>query len=228
MSGANRTILAWTSVAVRAVTPMATRRAGRGQSATVGRSRLIAGLALFALAAITAIISYLHALAIVRPVGNIGAVAYLPFVADLMIPSAPMALLEAARNGRSQASPGHRVARVQHWRHPGYDVAAGLHHGTAGAQVAALPPVALALSLETLIALGRRSRARDVPPGDSHAGRPLVDTFSGLRCSRKRVSFETSDLAERSVCGTPVLAREARIVERWPPMADQNVLSLPL
>jgi hypothetical protein len=86
MSGANRTILAWTSVAVRAVTPMATRRAGRGQSATVGRSRLIAGLALFALAAITAIISYLHALAIVRPVGNISAVAYLPFVADLMIP----------------------------------------------------------------------------------------------------------------------------------------------
>ena len=75
------------------------RRAGRGQAAADGRIWLIAGLALFALAAITAIVSYLHALAVVRSVGNTGAVAYLiPFVADLMIVSASMVLLEAARN----------------------------------------------------------------------------------------------------------------------------------
>lgn len=72
-------------------------------SAADGRIRLVAGLALFALAAITAIVSYLHALAVVRSVGNTGAVAYLiPFVADLMIVSASMALLEAARNSASK------------------------------------------------------------------------------------------------------------------------------
>ena len=76
----------------------ATDRAAR-TSAADSRIRLVAGLALFALAAITAIVSYLHALAVVRAVGNTGAVAYLiPFVADLMIVSASMALLEAARN----------------------------------------------------------------------------------------------------------------------------------
>jgi hypothetical protein len=80
-----------------------TRRAGRGQGAAGGRIRLIAGLALFALAAIRAIVSYLQALAVVRSVGNTGAVAYLiPFVADLMILSASMALLEAARNGAAK------------------------------------------------------------------------------------------------------------------------------
>lgn len=72
-------------------------------SAADGRIRLIAGLALFALAGITAIVSYLHALAVVRAVGNVGAVAYLvPFVADLMIVSASMALLEAARNSAAK------------------------------------------------------------------------------------------------------------------------------
>lgn len=43
------------------------------------------------------------------------------------------------------------------------NVAAGWHHGSASALVAALPPVALVLSLETLIALVRRSRERGAP-----------------------------------------------------------------
>jgi len=51
---------------------MVTCLAGQGQVAADGRLRLIAGLALFALAAITAIVSYLHALAVVRSVGNTG------------------------------------------------------------------------------------------------------------------------------------------------------------
>lgn len=81
-----------------------------GISAADGRLRLVAGLALFALAAITAIVSSLHALAVVRAVGNTGAVAYLiPLVALLMIVSASMALLEAAPQQRGQASPGTEI-----------------------------------------------------------------------------------------------------------------------
>ncbi len=82
---------------------MVTGATGRGQVAADGRIRLVAGLALFALAAITAIVSYLHALAVVRSVGNTGPVAYLiPCVADLMIVSASMVLLEAARNSAAK------------------------------------------------------------------------------------------------------------------------------
>jgi hypothetical protein len=108
-----------------------------------GRIRLIAGLALFALAAITAIVSYLHAVAVVRAVGNTGAVAYLiPFVADLMIVSASMALLEAARN--SAAKPALAIVSLVFGIGAtlAMNVAAGWHFGSAGVLVAALPPVA--------------------------------------------------------------------------------------
>ena len=44
------------------------------------------------------------------------------------------------------------------------NVVAGLAHGTGGALVASLPPVALVLSLETLMGLVRRARA-GVEPG---------------------------------------------------------------
>jgi hypothetical protein len=147
------------------------RRAGRGQAAADGRIWLIAGLALFALAAITAIVSYLHALAVVRSVGNTGAVAYLiPFVADLMIVSASMVLLEAARN--SAIKPALAIVSLVFGIGAtlAMNVAAGWHHGSAGALVAALPPVALVLSLETLLGLVRRSREFEVPRDDGRAG----------------------------------------------------------
>ena len=140
-------------------------------TAADGRLRLIAGLALFALAAITAVVSYLHALAVVRSVGNAGALAYLiPFVADLMIISASVALLEAARNsaGKPALAIVSLVFRIGATL--AMNVAAGWHHGSAGALVAALPPVALVLSLETLMGLVRRSRERSVPPDPGQAG----------------------------------------------------------
>lgn len=147
--------------------------AGRAAQASApdGRIRLIAGLALFALAAITAIVSYLHALAVVRAVGNTGAMAYLvPFVADLMIVSASMALLDAARN--STAKPALAIVSLVFGIGAtlAMNVAAGWHHGSAGALVAALPPVALVLSLETLIGLVRRSRERSGSPDHGQAG----------------------------------------------------------
>jgi uncharacterized protein DUF2637 len=97
-------------------------------------------------------------------------VAYLiPFVADLMIVSASMALLEAARN--SAAKPALAIVSLVFGIGTtlAMNVAAGWHHGGAGALVAALPPVALVLSLETLIGLVRRSREHGVSPDHGHA-----------------------------------------------------------
>jgi hypothetical protein len=150
----------------------ATGRAARAPAAD-GRIRLVAGLALFALAAITAIVSYLHALAVVQSVGNTGAMAYLiPFVADLMIVSASMALLEAARN--SAAKPALAIVSLVFGIGAtlAMNVAAGWHHGSTGALVAALPPVALVLSLETLIGLVRRSHERGVSTSDCQTEPP--------------------------------------------------------
>lgn len=93
--------------------------------------------------------------------------AYLiPCVADLMIVSASMALLEAARN--SAAKPALAIVSLVFGIGAtlAMNVAAGWHHGSAGALVAALPPVALVLSLETLMGLVRRSCERSAGTAD--------------------------------------------------------------
>ena len=97
--------------------------------------------------------------------------AYLiPFVADLMIVSASMVLLEAARN--SAIKPALAIVSLVFGIGAtlAINVAAGWHHGSAGALVAALPPVALVLILETLMGLVRRSRELEVSRGDGRAG----------------------------------------------------------
>jgi len=90
-----------------------------------------------------------------RSVGNTGLVAYLiPCVADVMIVSASMTLLEAARN--SAAKPALAVVSLVFGIGAtlAVNVAAGWHHGSAGALVAALPAAALVLSLENANGIG--------------------------------------------------------------------------
>jgi hypothetical protein len=128
-------------------------------NAADGMIRLLAGLSLAALALITGIVSYLHALAVVHTTGSTGLVAYLiPFVADLMILTASLALLDAIRNRARKP----RLAMVSLAVGIGATVAmnivAGLAHGLGGALVASLPPVAFVLSLETLMGIVRLAR----------------------------------------------------------------------
>lgn len=125
-----------------------------------GFIRLLAGLSLAALALITGIVSYLHALSVVHATGSAGTVAWLiPFVADFMIVTASLALLEAARN-RVRKPPLAMVSlAVGIGSTVAMNVVAGLAHGAGGALVATLPPVALVLSLETLMGIVRRARA---------------------------------------------------------------------
>jgi hypothetical protein len=128
-------------------------------NAADGLIRLLAGLSLAALALITGIVSYLHALAVVHATGSVGLVAYLiPFVADLMILTASLALLDAIRYRARKP----RLAMVSLAVGIGATVAmnivAGLAHGPGGALVASLPPVAFVLSLETLMGIVRLAR----------------------------------------------------------------------
>lgn len=131
------------------------------------RTRVLGGLTLGALAAITAVISYRHGLEVVRATGTEGFVAYLvPLVADLMIFASSLALLDAAQ--RNQPRPVLAVCSLAFGivATVAMNVASGWHHGYGGALVSALAPVALVLSYETLMGMVRRGRqvAAEEPP----------------------------------------------------------------
>ena len=127
-----------------------------------GLIRIAAGLSLAALAVITGVVSYLHALSVVHLTGSTGAVAYLiPFVADFMILTASLALLDAIRH-RARKPPLAMVSlAVGIGSTVAFNVVAGLEHGAGGALVASLPPVAFVLSLETLMGIVRLARGAD-------------------------------------------------------------------
>lgn len=112
------------------------------------------------LAGITAVVSYLHALWVVRAVGNTGLIAYLiPFVPDLMIVTSSLTLIDTIGDGvRGKA----RLAR-DGWSYASLgigaivtvvtNVAAGLKWVPpyGGAVVAGLIPVAFMLTFETVL-----------------------------------------------------------------------------
>ena len=172
---------------------------------TDGSIRFLAGLSLAALAAITGIVSYLHALTVVHLTGSAGLVAYLiPFVADLMIVTASLAILDAIRHH----APKPPLAMVSLVTGIGstlaMNIVAGLHTSAGGALVAALPPVAFVLSLETLMGIVRLARAGD---GASHL------TATSGRCPHQ-VAMSAEDaivaayLHARDCLGEPVSQRQ--------------------
>ena len=119
--------------------------ARRVAPAWIARAWRLAGLA-----CITGVISYLHALTVAEWTGSRGLVAHLiPLVADLMIVTASMALLGA---GRGKPALPRSALTVGIGATVAMNVAAGSREGAGGALVAALAPVALVLSLETLMA----------------------------------------------------------------------------
>jgi hypothetical protein len=116
-------------------------------------------VALAGVSCIAAVVSYLHALEVVRSVGALAPVAYLiPFLADLVILGASASLLDASR--RELRLP--RLTVLSLCAGIGVtlamNVAAGLGHGTAGALVAGWPAVAFILALESLAGMVRRGR----------------------------------------------------------------------
>ena len=134
-----------------------------------GTSRASRGVAYAALAAVSliaAVVSYLHALAVVQAVGARPPVAYLvPFLADLVILGASAALLDAARRGQRPPALAAGSLTVGVGVTLAMNVAAGWQHGTAGALVAGWPAVAFILALESFAGMVRRGRGTLSPPG---------------------------------------------------------------
>src|ERR1700733_14473006 len=118
--------------------------------------RATTALAVFAVAAIAAIISYQHAYELVLAHGESGITArLLPCTVDGLILAASMVILDASRRGQhvpplAAWSLGCAIAATV-----SANVAHGLNHGPIGALVSAWPALALVGSFELLMLLVR-------------------------------------------------------------------------
>lgn len=125
--------------------------------------RITTALAVVAVAAVAAVISYRHAYELVHSHGESGPTARLvPFTVDGLIWAASMVILDASR--RKQPAPPLAkwslavgiVATV------GANVAHGTSHGAIGAVVSAWPALALVGSFELLMTLTRSAARGDL------------------------------------------------------------------
>ena len=118
--------------------------------------RITTALAVVAVAAVAAVISYQHAYELVRTHGESGVTArLLPFTVDGLIWAASMVILDSSRRHQ-------RVPPLAAWSLGiaiiatiGANLAHGLGHGPIGAVVSAWPALALVGSYELLMMLVR-------------------------------------------------------------------------
>jgi hypothetical protein len=121
--------------------------------------RTTTALAVLAVAAIAAFISYQHAYELVLAHGETGVTArLLPFTVDGLLLAASMVILDASRRGQpvpplAVGSLGCAIAATV-----GANVAHGLSHGPIGALVSAWPALAVVGSFELLMLLIRHSQ----------------------------------------------------------------------
>ncbi len=127
--------------------------------------RIRTALAVVAVAGVAAIISYEHAIKLVRSHGESGVTArLLPSTVDGLIWAASMVVLDVSRRNQP-------VPRLAAWSlgagivaTVGANVAHGIGHGPVGAVVSAWPALALVGSFEllmTLVRAGRGTRGED-------------------------------------------------------------------
>jgi hypothetical protein len=147
-----------------------------------GNSTLVsAAVLLGVLTAITGAVSWEHAHGIVLATGSTGLVSDLvPFVPDLMIATGSLALLDAAPDGGRPVTAWASVV-TGIGATLAMNILSGLHGGPGGAMVAALPPVAFILSLETLLGIVRRRRAAG--PAAEAAGEVPAGHEAALRAA---------------------------------------------
>ncbi|CNG14016.1 Protein of uncharacterised function (DUF2637) [Mycobacterium tuberculosis] len=125
--------------------------------------RVTTALAVVAVAAVAALISYAHMLDLVRTHGETGVTARLaPFTVDGLIWAASMVILDASRRDRPIPALAAWSLAAGICATVGANVAHGAAHGPIGALVSAWPALALVGSFELLMTLTRRQVPRPV------------------------------------------------------------------
>jgi len=162
-------------------------------------------------AAVAGVVSYDHALAVVRANGESGAVALLyPATIDGLVYSASMAMLDAARRGVSAPRLARWLLALGIGATLAANVAAGLRFGPVGALVAAWPALAVVGSYELLMLVIRTpavsASAAAVPePADSVPGAAAngaavpPDAVSAARVALERSIATGQSLSQREL-----------------------------
>lgn len=183
-------------------------------------TRWVARLSLAAVAAIAAVASYLHALVVVQSADGHGLVSwFIPLLADLVIASAAANILDASRTGH--ARPGWSVAAVGVGIVVtlGSNVMYGYPHDVPSWLVNGWPPVAFALTLESITGMVQRSRdeaaapdaAPDTPPDieadmrwliGRHSQRKVAAVTGGSRARISQLAQPAAAPSEPSLNGS--------------------------
>ncbi|MGW5414668.1 DUF2637 domain-containing protein [Actinomadura geliboluensis] len=125
--------------------------------------RITTALAVVAVAAVAAVISYRHAYELVHSHGESGPTARLvPFTVDGLIWAASMVILDASRRKQPAPSLAKWSLAVGIVATLGANVAHGASHGPIGAIVSAWPALALVGSFELLMTLTRAAASPDL------------------------------------------------------------------
>ncbi|SFN48247.1 Protein of unknown function [Actinomadura madurae] len=125
--------------------------------------RITTALAVVAVAAVAAVISYRHAYELVHAHGESGPTARLvPFTVDGLIWAASMVILDASRRKHPAPPLAKWSLAVGIVATVGANVAHGASHGVIGAIVSAWPALALVGSFELLMTLTRSATRGDV------------------------------------------------------------------
>ncbi|WP_338741542.1 DUF2637 domain-containing protein [Actinomadura luteofluorescens] len=125
--------------------------------------RITTALAVVAVAAVAAVISYRHAYELVHSHGESGPTARLvPFTVDGLIWAASMVLLDASRRKHPAPPLAKWSLAVGIVATVGANVAHGATHGPIGAIVSAWPALALVGSFELLMTLTRAAASPDL------------------------------------------------------------------
>ncbi|MGI5421218.1 DUF2637 domain-containing protein [Actinomadura luteofluorescens] len=129
--------------------------------------RITTALAVVAVAAVAAVISYRHAYELVHSHGESGPTARLvPFTVDGLIWAASMVILDASRRRQSAPQLAKWSLAVGIVATVGANVAHGASHGLIGAIVSAWPALALAGSFELLMTLTRAASRSELAQGE--------------------------------------------------------------
>ncbi|WP_433151226.1 DUF2637 domain-containing protein [Actinomadura nitritigenes] len=125
--------------------------------------RITTALAVVAVAAVAAVISYRHAYELVHSHGESGPTARLvPFTVDGLIWAASMVILDASRRKHPAPALAKWSLAVGIVATVGANVAHGTSHGAIGAVVSAWPALALVGSFELLMTLTRSAARGDL------------------------------------------------------------------
>ena len=180
--------------------------------------RTLTAAAVMLVAAIAAVVSYLHVASLALRYGQPPIAAYLlPISIDGLVATSSLVMLRAARTAVSTPWLARTGLVLAVLATLGANVASGLPHGWPGALLAGWPAVAFVVSAETAIAMSRRrpsSSKRSIPSSSSSStSRSRSSTSSKIPSSRRRQparasAADTEAAALSALSGNPALTHK--------------------